>query len=71
MKSSDWILSDTAEWSENKTGVMVHSFTCVSPCVNSQASEYPLSVNANESEFSKIGESGIQNITNLKKSPVV
>ena len=25
MKSSDWMLNDTAEWSENETGVMIHS----------------------------------------------
>ena len=33
-------------------------FPELSPCVNGQESEYPFSVNANESEYSKIGEAG-------------
>ena len=44
-------------------------FPELSPCVNGQETEYPCIVNANKSEYSKIGESG--NIANREKSPLV
>ena len=44
-------------------------FSELSPGVNGQKSENPFNVNANESEYSKIGESG--NVTNPEKSLLV